>query len=74
MEYQLLMEVRDEAGKLRSRQTVDLGAVLQGQQRIFSLRVKCSLLPPEPDCTCRCAHLSDAVVRGNFFSAISSRL
>jgi hypothetical protein len=48
MEYQLLMEVRDEAGKLRSRQTVGLGAVLQGQQRIFSLRVKCSLLPPEP--------------------------
>jgi hypothetical protein len=34
------MEVRDEAGKLRSRQTVGLGAVLQRQQRIFSLRVK----------------------------------
>jgi hypothetical protein len=48
MEYQLWMEVRDEAGKLLSRQTVGLGAVRQGQQRTFSLRVKCSLLPPEP--------------------------
>jgi hypothetical protein len=35
MEYQLLMEVRDEAGKLLSRQTVGCAW-------------KCSLLPPEP--------------------------
>jgi hypothetical protein len=39
-EYQLLMEVRDEAGKLLSRQTVGVGAVRQGQQRVFSLRVE----------------------------------
>jgi hypothetical protein len=40
MEYQLLMEVRDEAGKLLSRQTVGLGALRQGEQRIFSLRLE----------------------------------
>jgi hypothetical protein len=39
-EYQLLMEVQDEAGKLLSRQTVGVGAVRQGQQRVFSLQVE----------------------------------
>ena len=38
--YYLLMEVRDEAGKVISRQSVGVGAIPQAAKRIFSLRVE----------------------------------
>ena len=40
LEYYLLMEVRDEAGKVISRQSVGVGAIPQAAKRIFSLRVE----------------------------------
>ena len=40
LEYILLMEVRDEAGKVISRQSVGVGAIQQAEKRIFSLRIE----------------------------------
>jgi len=40
LEYYLLMEVRDEAGKVISRQSVGVGAIPQAAKRIFSLRIE----------------------------------
>jgi hypothetical protein len=39
-EYQVLMEVRDAAGKLLSRQMMGVGALHASEKRIFSLRVE----------------------------------
>ena len=40
LEYFLLMEIRDEAGKVISRQTVGVGAIPRAAKRIFSLRIE----------------------------------
>jgi len=40
LEYFLLMEVRDEAGNIISRQSVGVGAIPQRAKRIFSLRIE----------------------------------
>ena len=40
LEYFVLMEVRDESGKLISRQSVGVGAIPRAEKRIFSLRVE----------------------------------
>jgi hypothetical protein len=40
LEYVLLMEVRDEAGKVISRQSVGVGAIPRAAKRIFSLRIE----------------------------------
>jgi uncharacterized protein YbaR (Trm112 family) len=40
LEYFVLMEVRDETGKLISRQSVGVGALHSAEKRIFSLRVE----------------------------------
>jgi len=40
LEYFVLMEVRDESGKLMSRQSVGVGAIPRAEKRIFSLRVE----------------------------------
>ena len=40
LEYYLLMEVRDEAGKVLSRQSVGVGAIPRATKRIFSLRIE----------------------------------
>jgi hypothetical protein len=40
LESYLLMEVRDEAGKLISRQSVGVGAIPQAAKRVFSLRIE----------------------------------
>jgi hypothetical protein len=40
LEYYLLMEIRDEAGKVISRQSVGVGAIPQVTKRIFSLRIE----------------------------------
>lgn len=40
LEYFLLMEVRDESGKLLSRQSVGVGAIPRAEKRVFSLRVE----------------------------------
>ena len=40
LEYFLLMEVRDEAGKVISRQSVGVGAIQRTEKRIFSLRIE----------------------------------
>lgn len=42
LEYCILIEVRDGAGKLISRQTVGVGALHRAEKRIFSLRVEMS--------------------------------
>jgi hypothetical protein len=39
-EYFILMEVRDDAGKLISRQSLGVGALHPSEKRIFSLRVE----------------------------------
>lgn len=45
LEYSVMMEVRDEGGKLLSRQTVGVGGLKSGERRIFTLRVEmCSAL------------------------------
>ena len=44
-EYQVLMEVRDEAGKVVSRQIIGVGALHRGEKRIFSLRVEMAPAP-----------------------------
>jgi hypothetical protein len=45
LEYNMLMEVRDQTGKLLSRQIIGVGAIRQGEHRIFSLRVEMSSAP-----------------------------
>jgi len=40
LEYQVLMEVRDESGKLLSRQIMAVGALARADKRVFSLRVE----------------------------------
>ena len=40
LEYFILMEVRDDSGKLISRQSVGVGAIRRAEKRIFSLRVE----------------------------------
>jgi len=40
LEYYLLMEIRDEAGKVISRQSLGVGAIPQATKRIFSLRIE----------------------------------
>jgi hypothetical protein len=40
LEYFLLMEVRDETGKVISRQSLGVGAIAQAESRTFSLRVE----------------------------------
>jgi hypothetical protein len=40
LEYFVLMEVRDESGKLLSRQSVGVGAIPRAEKRVFSLRVE----------------------------------
>jgi hypothetical protein len=48
LEYFILMEVRDESGKLVSRQSLGVGAIDKTQKRIFTLRVEMSStgMPP----------------------------
>ena len=48
LEYFILMEVRDESGKLVSRQSLGVGAIDKAQKRIFTLRVEMSSsgMPP----------------------------
>lgn len=45
LEYQVLMEVRDEAGKVLSRQCVGVGALREGERRLLSLQVEMSPAP-----------------------------
>lgn len=40
LEYYLLMELRDDAGKEISRQSVGVGAIPQAAKRILSLRIE----------------------------------
>ena len=40
MEYSIFMEIRDENGKLVSKQTVGVGALHRAEKRTFSLRVE----------------------------------
>jgi hypothetical protein len=40
LEYFVLMEVRDEAGKVISRKSLGVGAIPQATKRIFSLRIE----------------------------------
>jgi hypothetical protein len=40
LEYQVLMEVKDEAGKLLKRQVIGVGALRLAEKRVFSLRVE----------------------------------
>jgi hypothetical protein len=40
LEYSILMEVHDQAGKLISRQTVGVGALHPAEKRTFLLRVE----------------------------------
>jgi len=42
LEYWILMEIRDGAGKVISRQTVGVGAVYPAERRFLSLRVEMS--------------------------------
>jgi len=46
LQYQILMEVRDEAGKLVSRECVGVGALREGERRVFSLKVEISPVSP----------------------------
>ena len=39
-EYFILLEIRDSAGKLLSRQSVGVGAVQRSEKRVFSVRVE----------------------------------
>jgi hypothetical protein len=45
LEYSVSMEVRDETGKLLSRQTVGVGGLSPGERRVFTLRVEMSSVP-----------------------------
>ena len=42
LEYQVVMEVRDDVGKLLSRQIIGVGALHASEKRVFSLRVEMS--------------------------------
>ena len=42
LEYHVLVEVRDDTGKLLSRQIVDVGALHASEKRVFSLRIEMS--------------------------------
>lgn len=42
LEYSILMEVHDEAGKLISRHAVGIGAIGRTEKRTFSVRVEMS--------------------------------
>jgi len=42
LEYQVLMEVRDDTGKLLSRQIIGVGALRASEKRVFSVRVEMS--------------------------------
>lgn len=42
LEYQVLMEIRDDAGKVVSRQIVGVGALHPAEKRVFCLRVEMS--------------------------------
>ena len=46
LEYQVLLEVRNDSGKLLSRQVIDVGAVNIYEKRVFSLRVEMSTANP----------------------------
>lgn len=46
LEYQVLMEVRDDTGKLLSRQIIGVGALHASEKRIFSLRIEMSSANP----------------------------
>lgn len=46
VEYSVLMEVHDEAGKVISRSTVGVGALQRAEKRTFSLRVEISPATP----------------------------
>ena len=47
LEYSILLEVHDQAGKLVSRQTAGVGAFRQAEKRIFSVRVELSSPPAQ---------------------------
>ena len=40
LEYSVLVEIRDESGKVLSRQSIAVGAIDQMDKRVFSLRVE----------------------------------
>lgn len=42
LEYSVLVEIRDESGKLLSRQSIAVGAIDRMDKRVFSLRVEMS--------------------------------
>ena len=46
MEYQVLMEVRDAAGKLLNRQIIGVGALNVYDKRVFTLRIEMSTAIP----------------------------
>ena len=46
LEYHVLMEVRDDSGKLLSRQIVGVGAIHASEKRIFSVRVEMASSSP----------------------------
>jgi len=46
LEYQVLVEIRDDAGKLLSRQMIGVGALQAADKRLFSLRVEMSPVTP----------------------------
>ncbi|HXG50683.1 MAG TPA: hypothetical protein VNN77_04645 [candidate division Zixibacteria bacterium] len=43
LEYAILVEVHDEAGRLISRQSVGVGALSRSEERTFSLKVEVSV-------------------------------
>jgi len=45
LEYDVFIEVRDETGKLLSRQSVGVGGLGPGQRRVFTLRIEMSSAP-----------------------------
>jgi hypothetical protein len=82
-EYQLLMEVRDEAGSCCLGRPLVSAPCGKGNSVSFPCEWKCSLLPPEPikkafftaDRVCQCAFFEPrrCLDPRNFFSAISHR-
>lgn len=46
VEYQVLMEVRDDSGKMLSRQIIGVGAIHASEKRVFSLRIEMSSANP----------------------------
>jgi hypothetical protein len=45
LEYNMLMEIRNETGKLLSREIVGVGGLRPGERRVFTLRVEMSSAP-----------------------------